>query len=170
MKKISTLLAILSVFGSFSFVQAHEYPTSANNETYSNGRLVWQTDFSTATALSKTTSKPILILFTGATWCNACVSLEKNVLTKPEFANAVGDKFVFFKAEFKSNEMNTSPYTPLKNRYNIQYWPTIIVVDANGEVLYSVKYQKGGPDVYANELLNKLNASRSSAPALTYTY
>lgn len=173
MKIFTVLLAAMGVLGSFSFTHAQQYQTYPSNETYTSGKLSWQNDFNTASGLSKSTSKPIVILFTGTSWCPACMRLERDVLTKPEFANAVGDKFIFMKAEFpsySSGSMSSSPYKGLLDQYKVEAFPTIIVVDANGQVLYTVSYQAGGPDVYANALLSKLNQVRSATATPSYTY
>ncbi len=53
--------------------------------------------------------KPILLLFTGSTWCGVCVVLEKQYLSKPEFEEyshkVVPLKMEFSKAPFKGAEM-----------------------------------------------------------------
>lgn len=176
MKKLTYFFLSLVTFALTTALvegQQRQFPTSVDNETYSSGRIEWQSDYNGAVALSQRTSKPIVILFTGTTWCPACIQLEKNVLTKPEFANGVGDKFIFLKAEFPRNSadaMGSSPHKFLVDRYHVDRFPTIIVVDAGGQELFRVNYQSGGPDTYINELISKLNQYRSRAPAPTYSY
>jgi thiol:disulfide interchange protein len=165
MKKMISLLLSSFVLCS-SVVMAQPYPSQGNyasNPSQAN-QINWLRSYSEAVALSQSTSKPIAILFTGTGWCPACMRLERLVLTHPEFAQAVGQKFVFLKAEFpdySESAVMASPYKPLLDRYGINQFPTIVVVNANGQQLYTVNYREGGPQVYAQELLQKLNQGAS---------
>lgn len=128
-----------------------------------NNSINWFRSYSDAVALSQSTSKPILILFTGTGWCPACMKLDREVLNRPEFGQSVGQKFVFLKAEFpdySEDSVMRSPYKPLLDRYNVSAFPTMVVVNANGQKLYTVNYRDGGPQAYAQELLQKLNTNR----------
>lgn len=130
--------------------QAYRTETSSIN---------WFSNYSDAVAQSQATSKPIAILFTGTSWCPACIQLERNVLTKADFAQAVGSRFIFLKAEFPSyteGSVASSPYKPLLDRYGVDAFPTLVIVNANGQKLFTVEYKAGGPQVYSQEMLQKL--------------
>lgn len=160
MKKKMLMLMTLVLSSALSGPCFAAIPTAltSQNQYASNHSISWLNNYSEAVSLSQSSSKPILILFTGTNWCPACMILERKVLNQSEFAQAVAQKFVFLKAEFPdySNAAN-SPYKPLLDRYNINEFPSIVVVDANGTVLYRVSYKEGGPQAYAQELLQKLN-------------
>ncbi|MBS4163501.1 Uncharacterized protein PRO82_000804 [Candidatus Protochlamydia amoebophila] len=195
MKKITTFLisgtltltAIIPLFGqSLSNQQAYPNQTYAQpttkeqmnqSKTYdqssrhfgsqnlNESSLTWITNYHEAVAQSQSTGKPILLLFTGTNWCPACMKLEKEVLTKPEFAQGVGNQFIFFKAEFPDygeDAIMSSPYSTLLHRYNINAFPTLVVINASGQLLFTVNYKAGGPAVYINELLQKLNPGQFS--------
>ncbi len=133
---------------------------SGQQPSYASNQINWLRSYSEAVALSQSTSKPIVILFTGTGWCPACMKLEREVITRPEFAQAVGQRFVFLKAEFPDYSepaVMASPYKSLLDRYGIDAFPTIVVINANGQQLYRVNYREGGPQMYAQELLQKLN-------------
>lgn len=176
MKKLAFLLGITLLASTIS-LQADQSPAYATN--YSADTLNWQPDYNRAVALARSSSKPILILFTGTTWCPACMILERSVLTKPEFARAVGDKLVFLKAEFSNYTMDSiqsSPYKFLLDRYQVDSFPTMIAINADGQTLFTVNYHAdiaknpaGAPSIYASEILNKLNQSRTS-PGYNSTY
>lgn len=176
MKNIVTLLfsSALMVFSGALIAQPSSYSssyssypyTSSSTPSYASGQINWLKSYSDALVASQSSSKPIVLLFTGTTWCPACMKLEREVLTRPEFTQAVGDKFVFLKAEFPDyaeSAIKSSPYKPLLDRYGIEAFPTIVVINASGQQLYTVKYQSGGPTIYAQELLQKLNQSNSSS-------
>ncbi|MFI0435239.1 MAG: thioredoxin family protein [Parachlamydiaceae bacterium] len=131
-----------------------------SSNQYVGHQINWQSNYSDAVSMSQSSSKPIVILFTGTNWCPACMRLEKTVLNHPEFTQAVSQKFVFLKAEFNDYSeagMMTSPYKPLLDRYGVNAFPTIVVINPNGQLLYTVNYRDGGPQLYAQELLQKLN-------------
>lgn len=125
----------------------------------------WLISYSDAVAAAKSSSKPIAILFTGTGWCPACIKLEREVLTNSEFAGAVSQSFVFLKAEFPDyspGAVAASPYKFLIDRYNITMFPTIVVIDPNGQQLYTINYGQKGAQAYAQELLQKLQQSKAS--------
>ena len=118
-------------------------------------RINWTNDYSDAVSQARAQNKPIVILFTGTTWCPTCIKLENEVLGRPDFARAVGNNFVFLKAEFNDyseDGMRNSPYRGLMERYGVQAYPTFIVINPNGQLLYKVNYQQGGPAAYAQAL------------------
>jgi len=175
MKKIATLLlSSLTLLSSTlltaqpSYSQQGGYPPSNapypqgnySTNSYAANQVNWLRSYSEAVALSQSTTKPIAILFTGTGWCPACMKLEREVVTRPEFAQAVGQRFVFLKAEFpdySESAVMASPYKPLLDRYGVNQFPTIVVINANGQQLFTVDYKPGGAQAYAQELLQKLN-------------
>lgn len=165
MKKLmNMLLSGAFVLGAASLM-AQPMPSNQSpvNSAPAN-QINWLQSYSEAVALSQSTSKPIVILFTGTGWCPACMKLEREVIKNPEFSQAVGQKFVFLKAEFpdySESSVMASPYKPLLDRYGVDAFPTLVVVNANGQKLYTVNYRDGGPRMYAQELLQKLNQPSS---------
>lgn len=165
MKKIAFILG-MSFLCSASRLLGQQPAMAPAQPTNVPNKLNWQPNYNGAVSLARSTSKPILILFTGTTWCPACMKLERDVLTKTEFAKAVGDKFIFLKAEFPNytaESIQSSPFKFLLDRYQVDSFPTIIAINPEGQVLFTVNYQASGADVYANELINKLNQSRNPA-------
>ena len=169
MKKIGTLLLSTIALLSSSLLMAQpgysSYPSTGKSysppsEHYASQSINWLRSYAESVALSQSTGKPIAILFTGTGWCPACMKLERLVLNHPEFTQAVAQRFVFLKAEFPDYSeaaVMASPYKPLLDRYGVNAFPTIIVVNANGQMLFTVNYREGGPQLYAQELLQKLN-------------
>lgn len=167
MKKLTYLLGIAFLLCTFSL---KAQPAQAYGNKLA-GQLNWQPNYNAAVSSARSSAKPILILFTGTNWCPACIKLERDVLTKPEFAQIVGDKFIFLKAEFPSNSadaIQASPFKFLLDRYRVEGFPTMIVINPDGQVLFTVNYQAKGPNEYANEMINKLSQVRNTAPANQY--
>lgn len=148
-------LGVSMVCASQIMAQQSNYSYSQQNNNYS-AQINWLNNYEQAVAQSKATSKPILILFTGTTWCPACIKLEKDVLNHPEFVQAIGSRFVFLKAEFGDASMGgtqASPFKPLLDRYQINAFPTMLVINPNGQPLYSVPYQTGGAQAYVQKFM-----------------
>jgi protein disulfide-isomerase len=176
-KQISLALGSALLLSTTLLIAQPSYPpgnsrmNSASYNANPSGQINWLKSYNDAVALSQSTSKPIVILFTGTGWCPACVKLEREVINRPEFAQAVGQRFVFLKAEFpdySESAVMASPYKPLLDRYGVNAFPTLVVVDANGQQLYTVNYQQGGPQAYAQELLQKLSQTGAASSLSNY--
>ena len=168
MKKITAfMLSYALLFGATLMAQATYSYTTPAPETYTSPSTIeWRQQYSDAISLSQTTSKPILILFTGSGWCPACMKLERDVLTRPEFAQAVAQHFVFLKAEFpdySESAVMASPYKPLMDRYQVKVFPTFVAINSQGEQLFKVNYRQGGAQAYAQELLQKLRQQQGNS-------
>lgn len=154
----------VTVLFAMTHLTSKEIPSPANQPNTLQSltdTISWVTSYTEAVTEAKSSDKPILILFTGTTWCPACKLLEKNVLVKPSFASAVGNQFVFLKAEIPYTSSN-SPYTSLLNRYNINEFPSIVIVNPSGNELFRVSYHGNvGEESYAQELLQKLKTTSS---------
>ena len=152
MKKI--IVALLLFAGSFA-AEAQE--------------LVWETNVTTAMAISNETKKPLLLFFTGSDWCGWCIRLQKEVLKTPEFASWAKENVVLVELDYPRR----APQTPeikkqneeLQMAFGIQGFPTIILANAttkegkvNFEGIGSTGYVAGGPTAWlavANGFLKK---------------
>lgn len=132
------------------------FTASANSPVSS--KIQWLTSYEDAVKQANTTSKPILLLFTGTDWCPYCVKLEKEILSTPEFANYAGDKFIFVLLDFPSNtNLHTPQNKELRKKYNIAGYPTIVVVDNKGQKIGSIGYEQVSGKQYAERLLKMVN-------------
>lgn len=146
---VMTLFSFCSLFG-----QTKASPSTLNNQV--SNQIEWFQDYSTALNKAKESSKPVLILFTGTAWCPACIKLEREVLRNNYFIQSIAPEFVFLKAEFPDsslNGMNRSPYKQLLDNYQVDTFPTMVIVDSTGKKLFSVDYQNGGVSAYVQKLL-----------------
>ena len=139
-------------------VCAFQAPLSAATQDAKKS-IQWQTNFETAVAESKASKKPILLLFTGGSWCPPCVLLEKEVLSTQEFADATSKEFIFVKLTFpKSGSSTGDPRTLAQNnqladRFYVRGYPTIVVLDPEQKQLGSTGYRPGGAAPYIAHLL-----------------
>ena len=109
----------------------------------------WLTSWDQAVAQSKKTGHPILMDFTGSDWCIWCQKLKKEVFSTPEF-QAWADKNVIlleldYPRSVPQSEAVKKQNAELAQKYNIEGYPTILIVDATGKVKAQTGYEKGGP-------------------------
>ncbi|BBI16502.1 thioredoxin family protein [Neochlamydia sp. S13] len=123
----------------------------------STDSLQWMTNYEEAENLSRATFKPIILFFTGSDWCNWCSKLEQESLDTPEFAQAVGDKFIFMRLDFPVNSTLPTPLAvqnkQLQKKYNIRSFPTLIILDGQQQKQIGITgYRAGGGKMYAAHL------------------
>ena len=120
-------------------------------------QITWTTNFQEGANLAKSTSKPMLVLFTGSDWCSWCIKLENEILNRPEFAEMVRNKFIFVKLDFPLNTKVPQDIAEknkkLQVTYNVTGFPTVLILDPNQRVISSLGYKAGGPRAYAQHLL-----------------
>jgi len=117
----------------------------------------WLTDLSKAQAKAKAENKMVLIDFTGSDWCAPCKALHKNVLTASEFTAYAKDNLVLVEVDFprskeQSKELKESNEA-LSSKFNVQGYPTIIVLNADGKQL---KSEIGYSDTTAKQFVEML--------------
>jgi thioredoxin-related protein len=115
----------------------------------------WLTDLEAAKKQAAAEKKDILVDFTGSDWCGWCIRLKKEVFDQPEFADA-SKKFVLVEIDFPRAKKQ-SPEVKAKNealskQYAISGFPTILLLDAQGEVYAQTGYQEGGAKKYLEHL------------------
>lgn len=151
MQKLLTLFLSFFVFSAFTA-----------NALTSQSKINWITNYQEAVNQSKATSKPMVLFFTGSDWCSWCHKLESEALSTDEFAQIAGDKFIFVLLDFPSSKAYPEKNDDLKSQYGIQGFPTLVIVDSNGNKIGSTGYQPGGGRAYAEHLLNLAQKHRSS--------
>ena len=144
LKKLLVVTAIIL----FAFVSC-ESQSASNN-------LSWETDLGVAIKKAKQENKTVFVNFTGSDWCKWCMKLNDEVFSKSEFENFAKDNLVLVKVDFpqslpQSNE--TKMYNnSLAQKFGVQGFPTIILLDSTGKVLLRTGYQPGGAANYVEHL------------------
>lgn len=116
----------------------------------------WSENFAEVQKEAKENDKHILLNFTGSNWCPPCMLLEKEVFAQPEFANYANESLSLMKVDFprgikqssKLKEQNES----LAEKYGIRGFPTVIILDSNGDFVGQTGFQRGGAKAYVNHL------------------
>ena len=117
---------------------------------------LWLTDYATAQEISRRERKPLFLLFTGTDWCPWCVRLEKEALSAPEFAAWAKDNLVLLKLDFlqfsPQPQKLINQNSALRQKYNIEAFPTVLITTSDGEIIAQTGYQEGGGASYVAHL------------------
>lgn len=133
------------------------YTTSilADNAVPQHG-IQWLTNYEEAVDKSKSSSKPLILFFTGSDWCSWCKRLEKEVFDTPEFANLAANQFVFLKLDFPINQPLTAQLSAqnsqLQSKYGVRSFPSLVILDSKGQQIGTTGYRSGGARQYADHL------------------
>ena len=123
---------------------------------------VWLTDLDEGIKVAKAEKKAILVDFTGSDWCGWCIRLKKEVFDQKEFAAATKD-FVLVELDYpqkkKQSAEEKAKNKALAEKFSIEGFPTIMLLDANGEPFAQTGYVAGGPAKYLSHLAELLKTN-----------
>ena len=117
---------------------------------------VWQTDFGAAKQNVAAENKPMLMLFTGSDWCPACKNLKKEVFQRAEFAAYADANLVLLELDFPRSRAvpaaQKQANAQLARAYNIRYYPTMILLNGQGQEIVRPQYDGNGVKDFLTEL------------------
>lgn len=116
----------------------------------------WLTNFETAQAQARSEGKLLLIEFTGSDWCPPCIMLERQVFSQPEFAEYAAQRLVLLKVDFPRTKEQSAEQKAanekLAERFEIDGFPTVIVLDSDGKKIGELGYMPGGSKAFVAAL------------------
>lgn len=117
---------------------------------------IWLTNYDQAMAAAKEKDLPVLINFSGSDWCIWCIKLMDEVFTKEEFVAYAKENLVLLNLDFprksaQSKEVQAANQA-LAERFGIQGFPTVVLLNSKGEKIGQTGYQPGGPKAYIDHL------------------
>lgn len=129
----------------------------------------WITSVDQAKQTAQKENKAILLDFTGSDWCGYCIKLKQAVFDKPEFATFAAKNLVLVEVDFPHKKKlpaeQQKANDKLMEKYKIEGYPTIVVLDADGKKLGEISgYEDETPAQYIAKLekiLAKKNAKHS---------
>ena len=129
-------------------------------EPEGGSKVVWLTSLETAKTESATRKVPILVDFSGSDWCGWCIKLDKEVFSKPAFKDYAQDNLVLLLIDFprraaQSDEVKKANRT-LAEQFQVEGFPSVLLLDAEGKVLARTGYQPGGAEAYVQHLKSLL--------------
>jgi protein disulfide-isomerase len=118
--------------------------------------LNWLTDLTEAQQLATENGKPILVNFTGSDWCKWCITLDKEVFSQQEFIDYATENLIMVKLDFPRRTAQPQEVKDRNQHYASQYkirgFPTIMLLEENGDVIAQTGYQRGGATAYVSHL------------------
>lgn len=116
----------------------------------------WITDFEAAKKEAAEKKRPILVDFSGSDWCGWCIKLDSEVFSKKEFKDYASQNLVLFLADFPRNNKQTDAVKKqndeLAKKYKVEGFPTVLLLDSEGQVLTKTGYRAGGAEKYVEHL------------------
>ena len=136
---------------------------SSPNKNASNAQ--WLRSYEEAVELSKQSGKPILADFTGSNWCGYCVKLKKEVFDTPQFKAWAAENVVLLELDYprpnRQADWIIQQNNMLRQRYEIDSYPSVLILNSSGSVIGSQGYMKGGPERWIAVANNTVNSSRA---------
>lgn len=113
----------------------------------------WIDDYEVALKRAAEEKKNILVNFTGSDWCGWCKELDKAVFATEVFRKEAPGKYVLLYVDTPSKPSMLSEKARKQNptlveKYGVEGFPTILILDATGRKLAEFGYQEGGPEAF----------------------
>jgi disulfide reductase len=116
------------------------------------GTIYWQSNVEDALAKVQDNDKYVFVFFTGSDWCSWCHKLTGEVFDHQEFQSYALENMEMVmldypKAEYQSQEQ-VDYNKKIQQKYEIRGYPSVIILEKNGEVAMQTGYREGGPVKY----------------------
>ena len=121
------------------------------NEGNEGDAKTWNT-YHSAMQMSRQTGRPVMLVFSGSDWCSWCRRLESEVLRTQQFSTWAEANVLAVYVDFPQGHMLPTALAQqneqLKQRFSahVQYYPTVLFVNANQQVIGKMGFVEGGPD------------------------
>ena len=116
----------------------------------------WTTDHPKAQAKAKKENKMVLMDFTGSDWCGWCMKLNKEVFSTEQFKEYAAKNLMLVEVDFPSkkklSDAQKKANEALQVKYQVQGYPTIVVLDGAGKKVGELGYMQGGPKAFIAKL------------------
>lgn len=116
----------------------------------------WITSYEQGQQEAKASAKLVLLDFTGSDWCGWCKLLDKEVFSQPEFKEYASKNLVLVEVDFPRLKQIANATRAQNERlaikYQVQGFPTIIVLNGDGKKLAEFGYMQGGPEAFIAQL------------------
>ena len=164
---MNTRHAIVSIALGLVCAACHRNASQSPTETRADD-VQWLTDFSTAQAQARAQDKLLLMNFTGSDWCPPCIMLDRQVFSQPAFADYAAKHLILLEVDFPHRKIQSEALKmaneKLSDRFGIEGFPTIILLDSTGKKLGELGYQPGGPKPFITAIEKLRGADATSTP------
>ena len=141
--------------------------------SFAHGASTWLTDFSKAQSQARSEKKALLLNFTGSDWCGWCIRLQREVFTKPEFDGYARKNLVLVEVDFPKGKAQSDAQLranrALAQRFSVEGYPTLVVLDSAGKELGRLGYEPGGTKPFLARLSRMTGVPAAAEPASVAT-
>ncbi len=113
---------------------------------------IWKTDYDAALKQAATENKYVLVDFSGSDWCGWCIKLEKEVFSQKEFIDYAQANLICVLLDFpRGKELpkaQKDANQALLDKYQVQGFPTVLILNPQGKLVKQTGYQPGGAANY----------------------
>jgi len=103
-------------------------------------KQLWGNDLAAAKTRAAKNNKLVLVDFTGSTWCPPCIALHEHVLTQPAFLDFAEQHLELVALDFPHDNEQVDPANArLALEYQVEGFPTVIVMNPKGKTLHRLK-------------------------------
>ena len=119
-------------------------------------RFEWLEEYPQASQYAKEENKLLLMDFTGSDWCGWCMKLDEEIFSKQAFKDYAEENLVLLKVDFPKHKTLPSGIQQqnqnLAHQYHVQGYPTVVILDSQGQQVGTLGYMEGGPAAFIAEL------------------
>jgi thioredoxin-related protein len=149
-------LAVFALSGCSRRTEAMEESVQPADSVSVAAKTGWLTSYEQAEQKARADNKLLLLDFTGSDWCGWCIKIDKEIFSKPAFKEYATKNLVLLEIDFPMrrqipNELKTQN-NKLAEKFEIQAFPTIIVLNGSGKKVGELGYVEGGPAAFIAEL------------------
>ena len=116
----------------------------------------WLTSYSKALDAARQEKKTVLMDFTGSDWCIWCMRLRSEVFATVEFQNYAATNLVLMEVDFPHRKPQSDflkkQNEELMQKFGVEGFPTIIILNSEGKALGKMGYVPGGPAAFISQL------------------
>lgn len=116
----------------------------------------WLTNYTEALGKAKTEDRKVFLFFTGSDWCGWCMRLEREILRMPDFKDFAAENLVLVKVDFPRKTRlpaaEAAQNQQLAKKYGVRGYPTVVVLNSQGEPVGELGYQEGGPEPFIAQI------------------
>jgi thioredoxin-related protein len=153
----STLIAGSEPSALISAVSDSGEPATLSTGEKAESESLWLVDFDMALTRAKMKNLPILVDFSGSDWCKWCIMLDQEVFQNPVFKTWAKKNVVMCLVDMPQNralltEEQFNNNVETSKQYNVEGYPTILLLDEEGNEFARTGYRQGGPETYITHL------------------
>ncbi len=130
----------------------------------------WLDNLDTAKSQAAEEGKYVLVDFTGSDWCHWCKKLDGEVFEQKTWKEFAQENLVQVALDFPRKKAQTDEVKARNrqwmNEYGVRGFPTIFLLDPQGNKVAQTGYQKGGAKNYIQHVNQLINEHKSKVGAV----